>query len=362
MRQPAQRQRLGEHRPERRVERARQPQQADPQPREQERHARPRRPSRASAPPAGAAGGRRRTPSIAVSSGGSSSVPTSSRIAQSGSSRLTVTIPAGSSANGPSSSLRATRASSAVIARSAARPNASRRFSETGARGARAALAGGLQQHGGQPAAGRLALLGDGQRQRAPRPLADRARAARLDADLAPDRALERAPDAHRGGVLAVGPRDDPRLVGLAAGDVAEHDRGVDRAVGALRERARARRAGAAARGRDEHERRGQVADLEHAARARAAPRCPTAPPARASRARRGAPSRRCGGSRARAARRRPSRAPPCRATVRSLRVLRETRKPLARNVSATRPASARSASEPGGRRGNALPSSPQRS
>ena len=45
--------------------------------------------------------------------------------------------------------------------------------------------------------------------------------------------------------------------------------------------------------------------------------------------------------------------------TVRSVRVRRVTRKPLSRNVCATRPASARSASEPGGRFGYASPSVP---
>ena len=45
--------------------------------------------------------------------------------------------------------------------------------------------------------------------------------------------------------------------------------------------------------------------------------------------------------------------------TVRSSVVRRDTRKLLARNVSATRSARARSASEPGGRSGNSLPRSP---
>ena len=209
---------------------------------------------------------RRRAPknaSTAVSSGGSSSVPTSSRIAQSGSKRRNVTMPAGSSANGPPSSARDTGRSSAVTARSAERPSASSRVSATFVARARPALARRLQQHRGQPCARRLALLGDRQRQRPPRPLADRARAARLRAGLAPDRRLERAPDRHRRRPLAVRPRHDPRLVDAAAGEVAEHDRGVDRPVGGLGERARARGARAPARGRDEHERGGQLAHLE---------------------------------------------------------------------------------------------------
>ena len=203
-------------------------------------------------------------PSKAVSSGGSSSVPTSSRIAQSGSSRLTVMIPDGSSANGPSSPARDTRPverGDRPQRRAAERVDAVLRH--LGVR-LRPELARRLQQHGRQPGAGGLALLGHRQRQRAPRPLADRARAARLHADLAPHRALERAPHAHRRRLLAVGPRHDPRLARLAPGDVAEHDRGVDRVVGGvLRERPRARGARAAARGRDEHERGGQLADLE---------------------------------------------------------------------------------------------------
>ena len=205
-------------------------------------------------------------PSTAVSSGGSSSVPTSSRIAQSGSSRLTVTIPAGSSANGPPSPARATAASSAVIG--AQRRAAERVDAVLGHLGVRRrpALARRLQQHGGQPGAARprpARTTVSGSARRAHWPIAREPPG--LHADLAPHRALERAPQAHRRRVLAVGPRHDPRLAGLAPGDVAEHDRGVDRAVGAVSAHARAPAgARAAARGRDEHERRGQLADLEH--------------------------------------------------------------------------------------------------
>ena len=208
-----QRQRLGQHGPARRVDARRSARAAG----STARRAGTAAVAAATHPIQRSTGSRRRrapkNASIAASSGGSSSVPTSSRIAQSGSRRRTVMMPPPSSAKGPSSlAARDARVERDDGAHRRAAEGVEAVLRHRRAR-ARPALAGRLEQHGGQPAARRLALLGDGQRQRPPRPLADRARAARLHADLAPDRALERAAEPHRGGVAVVGPGDDPGLV-----------------------------------------------------------------------------------------------------------------------------------------------------
>ncbi len=83
----------------------------------------------------------------------------------------------------------------------------------------------------GMPPAFEHALFADGQREGQVRELPERARRTRVDAGLLGDRRVDGALELERRGAEAVGERHDERLARARAGEVAEHDRRVERPV-----------------------------------------------------------------------------------------------------------------------------------
>ena len=173
-------------------------------------------------------------------------------------------MPDGSSANGPSSSARDT---GRVERRDRAQRGAAERVEPRSPPPARAGPARARRTPAAAPRAARARAASpcsetvSGSARRAHWPIA------REPPACAPASRRTAVSSVRR---IAIGaarsPLDHGTIHGLwmpAAGEVAEHDRGVDRPVGGLRERARARGARAPARGRDEHERGGQLAHLE---------------------------------------------------------------------------------------------------
>ena len=254
-----------DRRPGGRVDQAGRAEHAQPQPGDRQRHGgddQPADPGRDRHAPAARAEERVERGEQA----GSSSAPTISRDAQSGSTLRSVTIPSGAFVEGG----RVAPADGVQRADGAHAPRARRRAGACDRRSRRRpgrALRTAEIITAGSPSAPIGALLGQRHRQRAAHPLADGARATRVAAGLAPHGGLHGALEAERRRARRARPRHHPRLVDLGARHVAEHDHAVDRPArlfarplaGALEPRARPG-------GRDEHERLVQVARLEDAA------------------------------------------------------------------------------------------------
>ena len=220
--------------------------------------------------------------------------------------------------------------SSAVTVRSAARPSAVKRARESSAPARRPQLAADLQQRAGQPGAVDLALLGDGERERAPRPLGGGALAARV---LAPPPRARRAPRCGRSRSAAgrarwttarptacATSRRRGRRARARRRSATGRRRGPRRARRRRRpSRPRWRRARACGAGRGRSAAAGRARRCPPPrspacgtrARARAAPRCRRARRARARRPSRDGRARRSGAARARAGSPRRSRSRP---------------------------------------------------
>jgi hypothetical protein len=127
-----------------------------------------------------------------------------------------------------------------------------------GALGAGAALPACRHEHRGKIARYEFPLLARREREGLPRELRERARLAWAQAALEAQRALDRVPQLERGEAVAVGPRHDHRAAQPIAGQVTEHEDGIDVAAQVPRDIGRARVPGAAAARRGEDQRLAQ--------------------------------------------------------------------------------------------------------
>ena len=175
-------------------------------------------------------------------------------------------MPPPSSANRPSSSARATRASSAMTARIAARPKASRRFSDTAARGPGPRSPETWSSTAGRPprAASPCSETVSGSARRAHWPIAREPPACAPTSRRTALSSVRRSPIGAASRSL-----DQGTIQGLWMRRLARSPSTIAASIGspaALSANACAPAPPrAAARGRDEHERRGEVAHLEHA-------------------------------------------------------------------------------------------------
>ncbi len=210
----------------------------------------------------------RKKPSSAVRKAGSSSVPTSRRTAQSGSTLRIVTIPSGPSPNAGAAAARSScagpAASIAITARRAARPNRSSRSSRTAApgRGPRSPDTPSITTGSEASAITPCSLTVKGSARRI------HCAVARLPPGRPASTRTAFSTVRWSASGAASGPSDHGTTHGLAARADAmspEHDHRVDAVARLLRPRARPREPVGGAGGGHEHERLAQLARAEHA-------------------------------------------------------------------------------------------------